>query len=127
MRGCRGPLLNAEQHRRHLIQPQREVVHRYRLRQHLADRHPGTPAELASIVRGHWLIEDRLHWVHSPGRHLRRRPLPDPHPQRPPRDGQPAGNLAIAISRLTGHASIAAALRHHTRRSSPPLQTIMNC
>ena len=21
------------------------------------------PAELAAIVRGHWLIEDRLHWV----------------------------------------------------------------
>ena len=25
------------------------------------------PAELAAIVRGHWLIEDRLHWVRSPG------------------------------------------------------------
>ena len=21
------------------------------------------PAELAAIIRGHWLIEDRLHWV----------------------------------------------------------------
>ena len=25
------------------------------------------PAELAGIVRGHWSIEDRLHWVRSPG------------------------------------------------------------
>jgi len=25
------------------------------------------PAELADIARGHWLIEDRLHWVRSPG------------------------------------------------------------
>jgi hypothetical protein len=25
------------------------------------------PAELAAIIRGHWLIEDRLHWVRSPG------------------------------------------------------------
>ena len=24
------------------------------------------PAELAAIIRGHWLVEDRLHWV----RHL---------------------------------------------------------
>jgi hypothetical protein len=40
---------------------------------------------------------------------------------------QLTGNLAIAILRLTGHASIAAALRHHARRPSRPLQTIMNC
>ena len=25
------------------------------------------PAELAAIIRGHWSIEDRLHWVRSPG------------------------------------------------------------
>jgi hypothetical protein len=25
------------------------------------------PAELAAIARGHWLIEDQLHWVRSPG------------------------------------------------------------
>jgi hypothetical protein len=35
-------------------------------------------------------------------------------------------NLAITILRLTGHTSIAA-LRHHARRPSRPLQTIMNC
>jgi hypothetical protein len=36
-------------------------------------------------------------------------------------------NLALTILRLTGHASIAAALRHHARRPGRPLQTIMNC
>ena len=36
-------------------------------------------------------------------------------------------NLAISILRLTGHASIASALRHHARRTSRPLQTIMRC
>jgi hypothetical protein len=36
-------------------------------------------------------------------------------------------NLALTILRLTGHASIAAALRHHARRPERPLQTIMNC
>jgi hypothetical protein len=36
-------------------------------------------------------------------------------------------NLAIAILRLTGHPSIAAALRHHARQPGRPLQTIMQC
>jgi hypothetical protein len=36
-------------------------------------------------------------------------------------------NLAITILRLAGHASIAAALRHHARRSDRPIRTIMNC
>jgi hypothetical protein len=36
-------------------------------------------------------------------------------------------NLAIAILRLTGQTSIAAALSHHARQPSRPLHTIMNC
>jgi hypothetical protein len=36
-------------------------------------------------------------------------------------------NLAITLLRLTGHTSIAAALRHHARRPGRPLQTIMSC
>ena len=43
--------------------PEEEVVRRDLLRHHLADRHPGQPAQLAAIIRGHWGIEDRLHWV----------------------------------------------------------------
>jgi hypothetical protein len=35
-------------------------------------------------------------------------------------------NLAITILRLTGHASIAAAPRYHTRRPGKPRQTIMH-
>jgi hypothetical protein len=35
-------------------------------------------------------------------------------------------NLAITILRLTGHASIAAAIRHHARRPDRPLRTITN-
>jgi hypothetical protein len=40
---------------------------------------------------------------------------------------RPLNNLAITILRLTGATSIAAALRHHARRSSRPLETIINC
>ena len=36
-------------------------------------------------------------------------------------------NLVITILRLSGAASIAAALRHHARQPSRPLQAIMNC
>jgi len=36
-------------------------------------------------------------------------------------------NLAITILRLTGETSIAAALRHHARRPSRPLHTLMSC
>ena len=36
-------------------------------------------------------------------------------------------NLVITILRITGTASIAAALRYHARQPSRPLQTIMRC
>ena len=36
-------------------------------------------------------------------------------------------NLVITILRLTGTASIAAAVRYHARRPSRPLWTIMKC
>jgi hypothetical protein len=36
-------------------------------------------------------------------------------------------NLAIAILRLTGQTSIAAALCYHARQPSRPPQTIMQC
>ena len=36
-------------------------------------------------------------------------------------------NLALAILRIAGATSIAAALRHHSRRPDRPLRTIMNC
>ena len=82
------------------------------------------PAELAAIVRGHWLIEDRLHWV-------RDMDWDDDRSQvrtgNGPRVMASLRNLVITILRLTGETSIAAALRHHARRPGRPLQTIMNC
>jgi hypothetical protein len=36
-------------------------------------------------------------------------------------------DLVITILRITGAASIAAALRYHARRPSRPLRTIMKC
>jgi predicted transposase YbfD/YdcC len=82
-----------------------------------------SPAELAAIIRGHWAIEDRLHWV-------RDMDYDEDRSQVRTASGPPVmatlRNLAITILRLAGHASIAAAIRHHARRPDRPLQTIMS-
>ncbi len=82
------------------------------------------PAELAQIVRRHWGIEDRLHWVRDVTYDEDRSQV---RTGNGPRVMASLHNLAIAILRLTGRASIAAALRYHARRPSRPLQTIMKC
>jgi predicted transposase YbfD/YdcC len=83
-----------------------------------------SPAGLAAIIRGHWAIEDRLHWVRDID-------FDEDHSQvrtaSGPRVMAALRNLAITILRLVGATSIAAALRHHARRPSRPLRTIMKC
>ena len=83
-----------------------------------------SPAELAAIIRGHWTIEDRLHWVRDMDYDEDRSQV---RTASGPRVMATLRNLAITILRLAGHASIAAALRHHARRPERPLRTIMNC
>jgi predicted transposase YbfD/YdcC len=82
------------------------------------------PAKLAAIIRGHWLIEDRLHWIRDVTCAEDRSQV---RTANGPRVMASLRNLAITILRLTGETSIAAALRHHARRPGRPLQTIMNC
>jgi predicted transposase YbfD/YdcC len=82
------------------------------------------PAKLAAMVRGHWGIEDRLHWVRDVVYDEDRSQV---RTGNGPRVMASLRNLAIAILRLTGHASIAAALRYHARRPARPLRTIMQC
>jgi predicted transposase YbfD/YdcC len=83
-----------------------------------------SPAQLASITRGHWAIEDRLHWVRDMDHDEDRSPI---RTASGPRIMASLRNLAITILRLAGAASIAAALRYHARRPDRPLRTIMNC
>ncbi|MGI8446111.1 MAG: ISAs1 family transposase [Streptosporangiaceae bacterium] len=83
-----------------------------------------SPAELAAIIRGHWAIEDRLHWVRDMDWDEDRSQI---RTASAPRVMATLRNLAITILRLAGHASIAAALRYHARRPDRPLRTIMNC
>jgi predicted transposase YbfD/YdcC len=81
-------------------------------------------AQLAAIIRGHWGIEDRLHWVRDVDFDEDRSQV---RTAAGPRIMASLRNLVITILRLTGAASIAAALRYHARRPSRPLNTIMMC
>ena len=81
-------------------------------------------AQLAAIIRGHWGIEDRLHWVRDLDFDEDRSQV---RTAAGPRIMASLRNLVITILRITGAASIAAALRYHARRPSRPLRTIMRC
>ena len=81
-------------------------------------------AQLAAIIRGHWAIEDRLHWVRDMDFDEDRSQV---RTASGPRVMAALRNLAITILRLAGHSSITAALRYHARRPDRPLRTIMNC
>jgi predicted transposase YbfD/YdcC len=71
-----------------------------------------SPETLASWVRGHWHIENKLHWVrdvtYQEDKSLVRT-------GNAPRVMASLRSLAISILRLDGHTNIAAANRHHAR------------
>jgi predicted transposase YbfD/YdcC len=77
-----------------------------------------TPDRIASLLRGHWEIENRLHWV----RDVTYR---EDHSQlrtgTAPRAMATLRNLAISALRLAGTTNIATALRHTARNTTRPL------
>jgi predicted transposase YbfD/YdcC len=81
-------------------------------------------SQLAAIIRGHWGIENGLHWVRDMDFDEDRSQV---RTAAGPRIMASLRNLVITILRLTGATSIAAGLRYHARRPSRPLQTIMRC
>ena len=76
-----------------------------------SDRSVG-PETLAACVRGHWHIENKLHWVrdvtYQEDKSLVRT-------GNAPRVMASLRSLAISLLRLDGHVNIAAANRHHAR------------
>jgi predicted transposase YbfD/YdcC len=70
------------------------------------------PAALAAWVRGHWEIENKLHWVrdvtYQEDKSLVRT-------GNAPRVMATLRSVAISLLRLGGHSNIAAANRHHAR------------
>jgi predicted transposase YbfD/YdcC len=79
------------------------------------------PDQLAEWIRGHWKIENQLHWVRDVtyGEDLSAaRTGTGPHVMAAIR------NLAISILRLAGHASIATALRRNARDPARPYHLV---
>jgi predicted transposase YbfD/YdcC len=80
--------------------------------------HHADPAQIARLLRGHWHIENRLHWVRDVTYgedHSRVRT------GTAPRTMATLRNLAISALRLTGATNIAQALRTMTRDITRPL------
>jgi predicted transposase YbfD/YdcC len=77
-----------------------------------------SPEQLARHIRGHWHIENRLHWVRDVtyGEDASRIRTGNA-----PRVMAGLRNLAISALRLAGHNNIAAALRHTGRNHTRPL------
>jgi predicted transposase YbfD/YdcC len=77
-----------------------------------------TPTQIAALLRGHWHIENRLHWV----RDVTYR---EDHSQvrtgNAPQTMATLRNLAISALRHAGWHNIAQALRHMTRDTARPL------
>jgi predicted transposase YbfD/YdcC len=80
--------------------------------------HQAKPHQLAGWIRGHWAIENKLHWVRDVTYDEDRSQI---------RTGTGAQvmavlrNTAIGVLRLAGVTNIAAANRHHARDSTRPL------
>ncbi|ONH21894.1 ISAs1 family transposase [Pseudofrankia asymbiotica] len=85
--------------------------------------HQASPALLAEIARGHWTVENQLHWVRDVTYDEDRHQTRTGHA---PRVMASLRNLAITILRQAGTTNIAQALRHHARHPERPLQTITN-
>jgi predicted transposase YbfD/YdcC len=79
------------------------------------------PARIAEFLRGHWQIENRLHWVRDVtyGEDASR-----VRTGQAPRVMASLRNLAISALRLAGHDNIAAGLRHTARDWRRPLQLL---
>lgn len=83
--------------------------------------HQARPDELAGWIRGHWQIENSLHWVRDvtfteDASRVRTGAAPQVMAS--------LRNLAISLHRLAGATNIARALRHHSRDPRRTLQLI---
>lgn len=79
------------------------------------------PAELARYIRGHWHVENKLHWVRdmTMGEDASRARTGGG-----PRMMASLRNLAISLLRLTGHTNIAKAIRHMGRKPKRAIKLI---
>jgi predicted transposase YbfD/YdcC len=80
--------------------------------------HQARPAQLAAWIRGHWHIENKIHWVRDVTYDEDRSQI---RTGTGPEVMAALRNAAIGALRTTGITNIAAATRHHARDSNRPL------
>ena len=80
------------------------------------------PDQLATWLRGHWCIENRLHWVRDV---TFGEDLSQVRTGNGPQVMATLRNLAIGLLRLTGATNIAKALRHHARDTKRALALLL--
>jgi predicted transposase YbfD/YdcC len=81
-----------------------------------------TDAELAAWIRGHWCVENRLHWVRDVTFDEDRSQI---RTRNGPRVMATLRNLAIGLLRLAGATNIAQALRHHAWDPLRPVELLL--
>ena len=84
--------------------------------------HQARPDELAAWIRGHWQIENSLHWVRDV---TFAEDLSQIHTGNAPQVMATLRNLVISLHRLAGATNIAKALRHYAHNAARTLQLIM--
>jgi predicted transposase YbfD/YdcC len=85
------------------------------------DPHQARPDELAAWIRGHWQIENGLHWVRDV---TFAEDLSQVRTGAGPQVMASLRNLVISLHRLAGTTNIAKALRHHGRDARRPLHLL---
>jgi len=83
-----------------------------------AIRAPAKPAQLAAWIRGHWSIENSIHWVRDVAYDKDRSQI---RTGTGPQVMAALRNAAIGALRTAGITNIAAANRHYARDSNRPL------
>jgi predicted transposase YbfD/YdcC len=83
-----------------------------------------TPAQVADWLRGHWAIENRLHWVRDVT-------YAEDHSQTRTGGGPQVmatlRNTALSLLRLQGQTNIAQALRHNARDPHRSIKLLLSC
>jgi predicted transposase YbfD/YdcC len=81
-----------------------------------------TATELATWIRGHWAIENRLHWVRDVTYDEDRSQV---RSHTGPRAMASLRNLALSILRINGATNIAQAIRHHAWDPLRPAELLL--
>jgi len=80
------------------------------------------PSQVAGWLRGHWGIENRIHWVRDVTFDEDRSQV---RTNAGPQVMATLRNTAISLIRLSSQTSIAAALRHHSRNPHRPITLLL--